>query len=392
MFRTEPDTLTASALRNLRVRPPWLQAVTLVFVIRLAFFLIAVAASLLLDPSSIVRAPLAQIWGHYDALHYLEIARVGYTNSVSDPNNTAFFPLFPLLIRALSNLGLSAVAAGLVVSTSASLIASAYLFRLADEECGDGAGILAVLYLVFFPTAVYLCAPYTEALFLSGAIPAFYYARRGKWCFAAIGAAVATGTRVTGVFLLLGLFLEFLEQRDISVRKAAKAFFLLLAGASPLIAYCLYLKAVRDDALNFLTVQRVGWGHEFTSPATVFLSTWHVFWQGHLGNAPVTEGVRLLWFGELAAAAIGVAFTIWAIRKREWGYATYMGSLMLVLLLNGPTYVSLPRYLLALFPIPLFLAEATRERPLAAQALLAIEAPLATFGLLIYTRGTAWFY
>jgi hypothetical protein len=103
-------------------------------------------------------------------------------------------------------------------------------------------------------------------------------------------------------------------------------------------------------------------------------------------------GPRFLWFGELAAAALGVVFTVWAVRKREWGYATYMGSLIIVVLVNGPTYLSTPRHLLALFPIPLFLAQATRDRPLAAQALLAFEAPLATLGLLIYTLGTAWFY
>jgi hypothetical protein len=392
MCGTELSTLTGSIVRTLRVRPPWLWAVILVLVTRLTFLLIAAVASVLLNPLSTGRATLTQIWAHYDALHYLEIARVGYSNPIGDPNNTAFFPLFPLLIRAFSGLGLNAVVAGLMISTVASLIAAAYLFRLADEDAGGGAGSLVVPYLLFFPTAVYLCAPYTEALFLSGAVPAFYYARRNRWPLAAIGAAVATGTRVTGVFLLLGLFGEFLRQREFSLRKAATALASLAVGALPLIAYALYLEIVRGSPVDFLTAQRLGWNHEFTSPVNVFLATWGVFWEGRLGNLPVTGGVRLLWFGELAAAGLGVAFTVWAIHKCEWGYAIYMGSLMAVLLVNGPTYVSIPRYLLALFPIPLFQAEAMRDRPLAAQALLAFEAPLATLGLLIYTLGTAWFY
>jgi len=366
--------------------------VILVLIVRFTFFAIAVAASMLLNPSSTGRATLAQTWGHYDALHYLEISRVGYSSPIGDPNNTAFFPLFPLLIRAFSSLGLNAVVAGLMISTAASVVAAVYLFRLADEDAGPGAGSLAVLYLLFFPTAVYLCAPYTEALFLAGAIPAFYYARCKRWPLAAIGAAVATGTRVTGVFLLLGLFVEFLRQRDLAIRKAAMALASLAVGALPLIGYTLYLEIIRGSPVDFLIAQRLGWNHEFTSPVTVFLATWSVFWEGRLGNLPVAGGVRLLWFGELAAAGLGVAFTVWAIRKCEWGYAIYMGSLMAVLLVNGPTYVSIPRYLLALFPVPLFQAEATRGRPLAAQALLAFEAPLATLGLLIYTLGTAWFY
>ena len=379
-------------MRTLRVRPPWLWAVILVVVTRLTFHLIAVVASVLLNPLSNGRATLTQIWAHYDALHYVEIARVGYSSPIGDPNNTAFFPLFPLLIRVLSGLGLNAVVAGLMISTVASLVAAVYLFRLADEDASPGAGSLAVLYLLFFPTAVYLCAPYTEALFLAGAIPAFYYARHGKWSLTSIGAAVATGTRVTGIFLLLGLFVEFLRQRDLSLPKATKALASLAVGALPVVVYALYLKVVRGNFLSFVTAQRMGWGRELTSPATVFLSTWRVFWEGYLGNTPVMAGPRFLWFGELAAAALGVVFTVWAVRKREWGYATYMGSLIIVVLVNGPTYLSTPRHLLALFPIPLFLAQATRDRPLAAQALLAFEAPLATLGLLIYTLGTAWFY
>ena len=390
MSGTKPNTL--SIVRIPRVRPAWLQAVILVLATRLIFFLIAVVASILLNPSSTGRATLTQIWAHYDALHYLEIAMVGYSGPGGDPNNTAFFPLFPLIIGVFSSLGLNAVVAGLMISTVASLVAAVFLFRLAEEDAGPGAGSLAVLYLLFFPTAVYLCAPYTEALFLAGAIPAFYYARHGKWSFAAIGAAVATGTRVTGIFLLLGLFVEFLRHRELSRPKVAKALTSLAVGSLPLVAYAFYLKVCRDDLLNFLTVQRAGWGHEFMSPLTVFFATWRVCLEGRLGNSPVTAGVRILWFGELAAAGLGVAFAVWAIRKREWGYAIYMGSLMAVLLVNGPTYVSIPRYLLTMFPIPLFLAEATRDRSWGAQLLLAFEAPLATFGLLIYTLGTAWFY
>jgi Mannosyltransferase (PIG-V) len=391
MCTTEPDTLIGSVVRSVRLRP-WHQAVILFLVIRLTFFLVAVVASVLLNPLSTGRATLTQIWAHYDALHYMEIASVGYNSPIGDPNNTAFFPLFPLLIRVLSGMGLSAVVAGLMISTIASLVAAIYLFRLADEDSGPRAGSLAVLYLLFFPTAVYLCAPYTEALFLAGAIPAFFYARRGKWSFAAVAAAVATGTRVTGIFLLLGLFVEFLRQHHFSLPKAAKALASLAVGALPLVAYAVYLAVFRGNALNFVSAQRAGWGRELTSPVTVFLSTWRVFWEGYLGSMPVMAGPRLLWFGELAAATLGVVFTVWAIRKREWGYATYMGSLIFVVLVNGPTYLSAPRHLLALFPIPLFLAEATCHRPLAAQVLLAFEAPLATLGLLIYTGGTAWFY
>jgi len=364
----------------------------LVLVLRIVFVAIAAAGSVLLNPAADAsRASLAEMWAHYDAVHYLEIALHGYA-SASDPNNTAFFPLYPLLIRALSSAGFPPLQAGLLISVLATLIAAIYLSRLANDEIGPGAGPVAVLYLLLFPTAVYLCAPYTEATFLAGAVPAFYYARRGNWGRAGIGAAVATATRITGVFLLAGLLAEILSKHGIWRANTRRAWVCLVVGSLPLIAYALYLQSLRGDPLNFVTSQQVGWGHAIGSPLNVFLSTWRVFWEGRLGNLPVTTGPRLLWLGEILAMMVGVGFTAWAVQKREWGYAAYMGSLMMLLLFKGPMYGSVPRFLLGLFPIPLFLAGFSRNRPVVALALVGVLAPAATLGLLIYTRGTSWFY
>jgi hypothetical protein len=380
------------ATRHREAYESWLIPSMLVLVLRVLFFAIAAVASVLLNPAADAsRASLADMWAHYDALHYFEIALHGYA-SASDPNNTAFFPLYPLLIRAVSSAGFSPLQAGLLISLLGTLIAAAYLSRLANDEIGADAGPVAVLYLLLFPTAVYLCAPYTESTFLAGAVPAFYYAKCGKWGRAGVAAAVATATRVTGVFLLMGLLAEILGKHGIRQAIKRHAWVCLVVGALPLIGYALYLQSLKGDPLNFVTSQHVGWGHTFSSPLNVFVSTGRVFWEGRLGDLPVSTGPRLLWLGEVVAAMVGVGFTAWAVQKREWGYAVYMGSLMTLLLLKGPTYVSIPRYLLGLFPIPLFLAGFTRNRPVVALALLGVLAPAATLGLLIYTRGTSWFY
>ena len=103
------------------------------------------------------------------------------------------------------------------------LLQSSLEYRLAEEEIGRGAGLAgphetngagrrASLYLLFFPTAVFLVAPYSESLFLAGAIPAFYYARRKRWIMAGMFAAVAMGARAAGIFLLFGLLVEFVRQ------------------------------------------------------------------------------------------------------------------------------------------------------------------------------------
>lgn len=370
----------------------WLQAGSIVAVTRVMFLAVAYGASWLLSPTGEGGGAFTSMWNRWDAVHFFTISRHGYVAALGDPNRTAFFPLYPLLIRALSELGLNPIIAGLCISAAASLVAATYLFRLAERASDDSGGRRAVLYLMLFPTAVFLVAPYSEALFLAGAIPAFYYAKRRQWQFVGIPAAVAMGTRVAGLFLLMGLLAEFLAQRDFSAGKMARAGAALALGALPLVAYGAYLGVIKHDPVHFLTAERLGWHRSFTSPITSFVSTWRVFADARLGRFQVTNGPRIIWAGELVAALAGILFTVWAVRKREWGYAVFMGVTMAVLLTSGTTYLSIPRMLLMLFPIMLFLAEWTRKHPVAHEAVLGVFAPLAVAGLLIFTRGTAWFY
>ena len=369
-----------------------MRAGALVVTTRLLFLAIASAGAVLLVPSvTDGQVSLSSMWAHYDALRYESIARDGYAGPESDPNNTAFFPLFPLAIRFVSWFGVSEVAAGMLIAAVALVVAGSFLDRMANEMVGDQAGQRAVLYLLVFPTAVFLVAPYSEALFLAGAVPAFYYARRAQWTRAALPTAIAVGARVTGVFLLLGLVVELARQgRD--RRTLARGLIAIAIGCLPLIAYASYLWIERGNPLDFIAAQHRGWHRELVSPISAFLSTWRVFWNGELGGLPVTGGPRVVWFGEMVAAAVGVIFTVVAARRREWGLTVFMGSLMAVLLVNGPTYLSVPRMLLTLFPIPLFLASFTRGRSLLHGVIVTVFAALATFGVLVYTGGTGWFY
>jgi hypothetical protein len=324
------------------------------------------------------------IWDRWDAALFVRVAIFGYTGPATDAHATAFFPLFPLLIRGASDLGLNPIGAGLLISAAASLVAFAFLFRLAEEEIGEGAGRRAVLYLALFPTAVFLIAPYSEALFLAGAIPAFYYARKAQWSLVALPAAVAMGARFAGVFLLMGLLVEFLRQRRFSFRNMRPVTLAFGAGVAPLLAYSYFLYRVKGDALYYFIDQRRGWGRQLTSPITAFRATWGTW------NSDQPTNWILAWRIEVVAAAVGVGFVLWALAKREWGYGTFMAALMASVLASS-WYFSIPRMLLSLFPIPLFLAELSYRDSNRHEILLVVLAPLAVLGVIVYTRG-AWFY
>lgn len=367
-------------------RRAWVEALRVALTARFAFFGVAIAASWLLLADDLTAARgFAELWRWWDAEHFLTIAEHGYTAPQSDQHAAAFFPAFPLTVRALLLVGLPAVAAGLLVSAASAVVAGAFLYRLAEEEIGPGAGRRALLYLTVFPTAVFLVAPYSEALFLAGAIPAFYLARRERWHLVGLPAAVAMGARAAGVFLLIGLVLEFVRQGRFTPRRIGNAATSLVIAVLPLLAYGAFLAQAMGDPLAFLEHQREGWGRTFVGPVASFMNTYNT-WEA--GTYPTNW--LLAWRIEIVAAAAGLAATVWAFVKREWGYGAFMGSMLLVLVAST-WYYSIPRMLLTMFPIVLFLSELTARRRWLHEWLIIVLAPLATLGVIVFTQG-AWFF
>jgi hypothetical protein len=80
----------------------------------------------------------------------------------------------------------------------------------------------------------------------------------------------------------------------------------------------------------------------------------------------------------------------WALVKREWGYATFMGS-MLAVLLSSSWYYSIPRMLLSFFPVMVFLAQWSRGSDTRHETILLATVPIATMGAILFTQGI-WFY
>src|SRR5256885_12802478 len=100
------------------------------------------------------------VWARWDGGWFTGIARDGYT----DPKTTtAFFPAYPLLVRAAGwVLGGHAVLAGVLVSLLAAAAAFVLLHELARELVGEEAARRTLVYLAVFPAALFLGAAYSE--------------------------------------------------------------------------------------------------------------------------------------------------------------------------------------------------------------------------------------
>lgn len=364
----------------------WRESWLVVAVSRLAFLAVAYAATWLLSSDTQGRSQIGflDMWGRWDAVHFTNIADGGYFGNPAFPNEIAFFPLFPLLMRALGAIGINLVFAGMVISLVGSIVAGVYLYKLAENDLGAGAGRRALLYLFLFPTAVFLVAPYSESLFLAGAIAAFYYARRERWQWVGIPAAIAMGARAAGVFLLCGLFVEFLRQKNFSFERVANALLAFSVGLLPLLAYGAYLAQTTGSAFSFMEAQRAGWYREFTNPIESFRATWDTWNQIHPTNW------LFAWRLEVLAAMVGIFFLVWALRKKEWGYATYIAT-TLGALMTSSWYFSIPRILLTLFPMMLLLAGWTINNERRHESTVLVMAAFAALGVIVFTQGI-WFF
>ncbi len=297
-----------------------------------------------------------------DALWYLRIADGGYR---TDDGSAAFFPLFPLAVRGTSwVLGGRPLAAGFLVSNLAFLGALCMLYLLTRSELSESKARKAVLYISIFPTSFFFLAPYGESLFLLLAVTAFWAARRARWPAAAASGALAAAARSVGVILAPALAVEAIQQWR---EKRGSMWMVLWAGVVPLGlgAYLWYWQAKTGDTLAPLRFQS-NWDREAAfPPATLVAATTGAFRDG---------GYLLLdWLivvPALAAAAYGV------IRFRPaFSVFTWLGILApLSLIWPDRPLMSMPRFILPLFPIFWALAELADRRRLRHTLIVGVSA------------------
>lgn len=316
-------------------------------------------------------------WDSWDVTLFAKVAQYGYDGypqHYPDKDIAAFFPGFPVVLRAVHLLIPDWTAAGLLVSLVAGAVAVVALSRLAELDGTDGSR--AALYLVLSPYAVFLAAGYSEALFLALALPGWLAARRGHWVAASLLVAGACTVRVSGAFLAVALVVEWATtSRDLRVAPWLAAPFLALFG------YAFYLWTLTGDWLRWQHAQASGWGRHLTSPVQSLQTTWDA-----ARNAGIGPEYQWSFRAEIVAVLLGVLVTVVLLARREWGQATYVG-LSVGALATSTYYLSVARATLLWFPLWILLAQLAARRPWVHTAYLAVSVPLMAVVVLTFTAG-----
>lgn len=309
------------------------------------------------------------IWNVYDTPHYITIASRGYE---ANPDYlTAFFPGFPLMIKAVSTVLFDHyLLAAILIANICAIFFFWFLYRLVEADYGNEIARRSVILSAVFPTSFFLFMGYTEAPLLAFSLAALYYGRQSKWWLAGILAGAAALIKQPGIFLIVPLGYMYWKQ------------------------YSTYNKISHKAAVSF--IKRLEWAWLLLIPITAgsyYIYRYFVLQAsmrsvGDLGademvtlpGLPLINALKMVRFDNplLAANIMEIGFTILMIgtvagtilKIRSVTYSLYAVLIAVVsLCVTQPETVSpfrpeidMPRRVLIIFPMFIYMALVTSSR------------------------------
>ncbi|WP_430783968.1 mannosyltransferase family protein [Actinoplanes sp. G11-F43] len=313
----------------------------------------------------------------WDAGWFLRVAMDGYPEGYTyssdgrlEANELAFFPVYPMLIRAGAALGLDPNTAALSVAWLASIGAAIALHLLGTSLYGKRAGWALVAICCSAPASVVLSMAYSESIYIALVAGMFVAAHRQVWWAAGLLGLLTALSRPTGAAAAIGLTVAALlavRQSRVQAWKPLAAAAVALAGVPLFLGWVAYRVG---EPTAWFKIQTAGWGTSFdygSSTAEFLRSTL----RSGDGWIPVSMALILL----VALGAAGMA-----LAQKPWLPLAVYGVVAMILVYGqAGFYHSKPRLLLPvlLTLLPAVVA-ASRARPRV--AILSITA-WALFGL-----------
>ncbi len=289
----------------------------------------------------------------WDAQHYLHLSEVGYEDGSL---SSAFYPLWPFLIRIFSPLtGGSTLLSALVLANAFSVLALVLLHASVTRQMGQRVADRTVALMLAFPGAIFFLFPYTESLFLLLSVWIWVLIHRARdtarpkteWktdVAMGVAAYLSALTRPTGAMWCLPLAVHFTRRRKWTA--------LPLAGL-PLLGFATYIALVyvlTGRPLEGMSIQG-----RFVAQNDIlkvfdlagFISALSRDLQVH---GVVDSGLDRLWFVWLCASLPSV----YKHDREAFFYALLMG----VVPAMTASFVSYTRYVAIVFPMFLVTAKA----------------------------------
>jgi hypothetical protein len=308
-------------------------------------------------------------WWRWDVIHYVEIAYLGYAHHKP---LSAFFPLFPLVIRGLGMLFGGSImadyAAGILLANGCFYGVLVLFYYLVSKDYGQTVARYALIYLAFDPYGIFFFVGYTESLFLLLSLAVFILLRRGRvldWWLAGLCGCLAALTRPTGIVLLVPFLVFFVQRFGIGTiftrenwRQKLNAVFAMALVPAGLLIYMGYLWIIFGNPWVFSIEQTLIWHRSFALP-----------WVGPIG---AIKDVLTLDHSFFSRDLADVTFTLIPLtalvvgwKKLPLHYSLFslvMGLFVLCEPNQFTPLMSVPRFMLVIFPIFILFALWSKDR------------------------------
>ncbi|MGW1894452.1 hypothetical protein ACWCP6_30050 [Streptomyces sp. NPDC002004] len=306
----------------------------------------------------------------WDGWWYQQIAAHGYhpqlvpvpgaTGPITlEGNSAAFFPLYPALMRLVSEVtGLGLYGAGLLVSVVASFAAALGIHAVTERLGGRRAGLAAAGLWAVWPGSGVEWAVYSDSLYVALAAWACHAVLSRRWLTAGLLTCVAGLNRPTAVALIAAVAvaaLLALHRRRDGIARPVAAMAIAPLG---LLAYLGWVGHRMNDYGGYFKLQSGAWAHEwdFGRQTLDVLTSVPVGHSDYLFAWPFADLIGV------GVVLLALALLPLLIRRRPPAVLIVYTVLTLVLVLGSQQiFGNVSRYLLPLFPLFLPLALALRR-------------------------------
>jgi Gpi18-like mannosyltransferase len=281
-----------------------------------------------------------EIMTHYDGDWYAEIATIGY--SYADDGKMypiAFYPLYPIITRAVMMLGLSADVAGVVVNNLGFLGALVLLYFWVKERYGTNVARWSTTVLALYPYSLFTALMYAEGLFLLFTTAALRAFENHQHIRAGLFGAIATATRAPGITLVSTfLLIAWKERRPLSAYAAG------LAVGIGIVLFMIFCAISFQNPLAFIHAQKA-WGQP----------TWLDVFRGlFTGNGHSWTTLFMVFGG---------AYLLWHLRRQLSRVVIVYGFCSLALLVSSGVLHSISRYAYAIVSLSIGLGFVLSSHP-----------------------------
>ncbi len=312
----------------------------------------------------------------WDAAWYRDIAHGGYAGVAKV--GLRFFPLFPLIGRAVSWLpGVDAGFGVVLVANVSALVMGFLVYELARRERDDTELARRAVWIVFLaPSGFVLVMGYAEATFMIASLVALLGLRSRRWWVAAAAGMVAGLTRPLGALLVVPAVIEVYRARATASRKEYAALAGAVAGpVAGIGSYLVWARHLSGDFLYPLNVQQVstsrgGW-------IDPLRAVWRAARQATSGDH-LSAGIHVV-------TAVVLVLLIVVLARRWPASFTAYAIAAAVVGLSARNLDSLERYSLSTVPFALAAADLSRGENRERIVMVALAAALVACSVLAFS-------